>query len=200
MQTIQISNVRQVLPPVTKANFKGFETEEMNRRVSNWGWAHLELEICPLIRVQFIKHGVGEWTDFGIIPQFKIVDRRDDDIFGRYGLLNRMENGKPLHTWTNMGDTTVIHGERPQHPPICPDLIYIPHVWAVNVIAAAAEGIVRVTSKEVPDHLVGPMAGSGMHIIIGHKVSGEKLWVLLDGSGRFSYVSPSEWVLSVLAS
>jgi hypothetical protein len=194
MQTIQASNVRQILPPITKADFTGFETEEMNRRVSNWGWAHLIREICPLLRSNFIRNNAGEWTDFGITgdARYNIPDLRNNDMFGRYGLLNGMVDGDATHTWTNMDGTTIVHGKRPEHPPVDPHFIWIPHVWAVNAIAAASEGIVRISTFKPHRYTL-----RNYHIV-GHKVNGDIAEVLSNGSGGFKYVSPSKWFLGLL--
>ncbi len=185
-----ITDVRTVLPQIVKATFKGFGGSN-DSAASSWGWTPL-LKVADIVRVHFAQHGVGELRDFGLGVDMK------DDIFGRYGLLNGHKDGKPLHTWaaiTSIGNSLVINGERPVHPPADPHFIHVPMGWAKNVIAASEGGIKRVTCIL---HDTGLKYGSSHNssikkcTLIGHEKSGKSLEAIIDGSGGYRYLPLSQ--------
>ncbi len=179
-----ITKVRTVLPRLTKARFSGFGIEK-DEKASNWGWASL-YEISPIIRCHYAQQQMGEWPDFGL------GENMVNDIFGRYGSLNGVKDSKPLITWASFGSALpqlIIDGDRPTHPPVDPHQIYVPMLWAKNVIAVAEAGICRVTSilrdSKVPH---GPNNDRfNNHQLIGYRKEGNQLEMTPNGCGSYWY-------------
>ena len=196
MPLTKIYDIRTVLPPVKKATFKGFGEKE-DKDASFWGWCELYRDVCPIIRVYFAHHGAPGFHDFGLGEEMK------DDIFGRYGLLNDSRDGKPLFTWSipsTINPILVTKGDRPVHPPIDPHFIHIPAGWVKKVIAAAEQGIVRVTSLPYETNMfVGDKPFLGHHLI-GQTADGTKLEAISDGGSPagYRYVPPSPEVAKLL--
>lgn len=181
----KITDIRTVLPRIVRASFKGFGYTN-DQEASWWGWTPL-LELATIVRMSYERQNIRGFHEFGLGVHMA------DDIFGRYGLLNDNKDGKPLYTWATISTVSpllVISGERPIHPPVDPHFIHIPMGWAKNVIAAAEEGIEKITCELLDTGL--KYGGRNNSIkwsrLIGHGKDNIKHETLPDGSGGYRYL------------